>query len=111
MGTLRRDKYGEPASCGRTLSPEAVRWRTLAAEKRRLALRQLLLRLSKKRWPGLSPQEKATRTAMARALAKKYTNASDTTVLALLNKLAREGKVRLPPKTSSGGPNFRGKKR
>lgn len=57
-------------------------------------------------WAGFSPKEKASRTSIARALQRNEivtAITSEPTILPLLVKLARQGKIALPPRTIFGG--------
>jgi hypothetical protein len=58
-------------------------------------------------WPGLLPKENASRTAIARALSRKgivTAIGSEGRILVLLEELAGQRKIKLPPKTGFGGP-------
>ena len=76
-------------------------------EERTQRATEQIMRFYKPGWAGFSPKEMASRTAIARTLQRNgiVTDlTSETSILPLLERLEKQGKIKLPPRTIFGGP-------
>lgn len=65
-------------------------------------------------WPGFTEPQKASRSAIARTLARRTIVTSfkdELRILKILEDLEKEGKIKLPPKTGLGGARVKGVKK